>query len=52
MPLPMKLSSELVSTTMANIMIKDEKGENKGRLFCPHAVLRKLFQLLVPQDST
>ena len=37
---------ELVSTTTANIMIKDEKGENMGRFFCPHAVLRNLFQAI------
>ena len=27
-------------------MIKDEKGENMGRFFCPHAVLRNLFQTI------
>ena len=37
---------ELISTTTANIMIKDEKGENMGRFFCPHAVLRNLFQAI------
>jgi len=35
---------ELVSTTTTNIMIKDDNGENMGRFFCPHAVLRNLFQ--------
>ena len=37
---------ELVYTTTANIMIKGEKGENNGRFFCPHAVLRNLFQAI------
>ena len=38
--------SELVSTATANIMIKDEKGENMGRFFCPHAVVSELFQTI------
>lgn len=37
---------ELISTTTANIMIKEENGENMGRFFCPHAVLRNLFQAI------
>ena len=37
---------ELVSSTTANIMIKDEKGENMGRFFCPHAILSDLFQAI------
>ena len=37
---------ELVSTTTANIMIKEERCENMGRFFCPHAVLRNLFQTI------
>ena len=27
-------------------MIKDEKGENMGRFFCPHAVPSDLFQAI------
>ena len=30
---------ELVSSTTANIVKKDESGENMGRFFCTHAVL-------------
>ena len=37
---------ELVSTTTANIMIKDKKGKNKGRFFSPHTVLSDLFQAI------
>lgn len=37
---------ELVSSAKANITIKDEKGENIGRLLCPHAVLSYLFQAI------
>ena len=29
----------MVYSTKANITIKDEKGENIGRFFCPYAVL-------------
>ena len=37
---------ELVSSTTANIVIKDESGENMGRFFCTHAVLSELFQTI------
>ena len=37
---------ELVYSTKANITIKDEKGENIGRFFCPYAVLSDLFQAI------
>ena len=37
---------ELVSTTTANIMKNDEKGENIGRFFCRHAVQSDLFQAI------
>ena len=37
---------ELVSTTTANIVIKDKSGENMGRFFCTHAVLSELFQTI------
>lgn len=37
---------ELVSSTTANIVIKDEKGESMGRFFCPHAILSDLFQAI------
>ena len=30
----------------ANIVIKDESGENMGRVFCTHAVLCELFQTI------
>ena len=36
----------LVSTTTANIMIKDAKHDNMGRFFWTHAVLSDLFQAI------
>ena len=41
----MKLEDQEMCTT-ANIVIKDESGENMGRFFCTHAVLCELFQTI------
>lgn len=43
--------SDMICSSTANVIIKNEHGENAGRYYCPHSALQDLFQKISSADG-
>ena len=45
------LKSDMICSSTANLIIKNENGENAGRYYCPHSAMQDIFHKISSADG-